>query len=110
MVPEFPSHIWWSYAADRQSIASSLYHWFNLLEAAFWFVLAGIVAVRFLRNRRSLLEIVYSIALITFGLSDVLESWALTTCLIAGKGSNLAVLLWLRRFIIQKYYPQAKMI
>lgn len=63
---------------------------------------------RFWRQRRSGLELLYALAFVTFGLSDLYEAWRLESWLLLAKGVNLAALLALRRHILRRFYPQSK--
>ena len=100
---------WWSYDAGEQNLALTGYHYFNLFEAAVWFVFAGLVAIRYAKHRCSRLEPVYSLAFLCFGLTDVQEAWALTSWLIWIKFGNLIALFWLRATIIKRCYPGSKL-
>jgi len=100
-------HTWWQFSDDTNFFAS-LYHYFNLAEAAVWFVLGALVALRFFRFRHSNMEIVYSIAFLAFGVSDVLEAWKLTSWLLWTKLVILLGLFMLRRHVIRTYYPEYK--
>jgi hypothetical protein len=97
------THTWWQY---RQSSSLSLaYHCLNLVEGMIWLILALLVAARFLRWRKSWLEIFYALAFLTFGLTDFREAYRLESWLILLKGANLVLLLWLRREVIRCLYP-----
>jgi hypothetical protein len=45
----------------------------------------------------------------TFGLTDFREAYALESWLIWLKAANLLVLLWLRSFVISRYYQESKL-
>ncbi|HEY1068807.1 MAG TPA: hypothetical protein VGE52_21985 [Pirellulales bacterium] len=96
---------WWRYPATAPTWHDRLYSGFNLLEGAVWLVLAGIVLRRFLKHRKSRAEVAYALAFATFGLTDLYEAHALTSGLIALKGINLVVLLWLRSLVVKRHYP-----
>ena len=100
------THVWWRYGGAGGW--SAAYHWFNLVEALVWFVFGGFVLARFLRQRRSAFELIYALAFVTFGLSDLREAWQLESWLLLAKGVNLGLLLALRRHILRRYYPQSK--
>lgn len=102
---------WWSWTRT----GSEAYSWtdfacrgFNFIEAAAWFCFAGLVFRRWRRHRRSSLEVWYVLAFILFGISDVIEAWILTSWLLWWKGINLASLFYLRRTVMQRFYPDAK--
>jgi hypothetical protein len=99
---------WWRYSSDEPFGFSEVYHWFNIAEGTAWLLIAGLVFHRFLRRRKSGLEIVYAATFVTFGLSDFVEARALTTGLIFAKGANLVLLLLLRRRLVRRYYPASK--
>ena len=85
------------------------YHWFNLFEAGVWFVFTALVLYRWARHRHSLLEPAYAAAFFLFGVTDVLESQALTSWLIWLKLANLIALIWLRAIVIRRFYPGSKL-
>jgi hypothetical protein len=82
---------------------------FNFVEAAAWFVFAALVSIRWRRNRRSSLELWYVLAFVLFGISDVIETWSLTSWLLWWKGVNLVALFLLRRRVMRQCYPEAKL-
>lgn len=98
----------WRYSVVQPSTFSVAYHWFNLGEGLAWCLIALLVLRRFMKTRRSSLEVVYAIAFVTFGVSDFVEAYALTVWLILAKGVNLLAILSLRRFILRHYYPEAR--
>jgi hypothetical protein len=87
---------------------SHVYHWFNIAEGAAWCAIAYLAMRRFVKHRKSRLEIVYAAAFVTFGVSDFVEAHTLTTWLILAKGANLALLFALRRYLLGRYYPGSK--
>ena len=56
-----------------------------------------------------LLEIAYSFAFLTFGVTDFREAYALDSWLIWLKAGNLLILLWLRSLVIKRFYPESKL-
>jgi hypothetical protein len=102
-------HVWWEYQTANDPLFARLYHYGNLAEGGAWLAVAALVFVRYLRHRRSRLEVVYALAFVLFGLSDFREAYRLESWLIWGKGMNLLALFGLRRFIVQNYYPAAKL-
>lgn len=100
------THVWWDYAAA--DAFGHVYHGFNLVEGIAWFVVAGLVLRRYRRERNSPLELVYAAAFVTFGLSDFREAYVLESWLIWAKGLNLAALLAMRHYLLQRYYPTSK--
>lgn len=99
---------WWSWASGDRSWHSLFVHWFNLFEATVWWFFGGLVLLRFVRQRRSGLEPVYSAAFFTFGLTDLAESFALTSWLIWIKLLNLIALWWLRRTVMRRHYAASR--
>ncbi len=104
---------WWSWSRPGKEP----YTWvdivcrdFNFLEAASWFVFAILVLLRWRRNRSSSLELWYALAFLLFGVSDLIEAWVLTSWLLWWKGVNLVALYLLRRSVMRKFYPDAKLI
>lgn len=102
----FITHVWWDYAAADSF--GRVYHGFNLVEGIAWFVVALLVLRRYRRERKSSLELVYAAAFATFGLSDFREAYVLESWLIWAKGLNLAALLAMRHYLLQRYYPTSK--
>jgi hypothetical protein len=100
---------WWKYPSPRVSWIDVVYHGFNLFEGSVWIVLSCLVLRRFLRHRRSSIELAYAVAFFTFGLTDFREAYVLETWLIWVKGANLIALLWLRSVVIRRYYPASKL-
>lgn len=98
---------WWSYDPAADWFAQP-YHWMNLIEGCAWLIFAALVLRRYLAHRHSPLELLYSLAFVTFGLSDFREAYVLQTWLILFKGVNLAALIYLRWIILRCYYPQAR--
>lgn len=80
-------------------------YWFNLTEAAAWFVIAGLVVVRWARFRRSFEELFYAGLFAMFGLTDVREAFVLETWLLWVKALNFAAIVWLRQRLLKTHYP-----
>ena len=108
LLPQWLAQSWWRYSSDEPFGFSEIYHWFNIAEGTAWCLIAGLVVRRFLRRRKSGLEIAYAATFVTFGLSDFVEARALTTALIVAKGANLVLLLFLRRRLLRRHYPASK--
>ena len=79
------------------------------MEATAWFLFAALVLYRWWRHRRSSLELWYALAFVLFGLSDLIEARWLTSWLLWWKGVNLVALFWLRRTVLRRYYPDARL-
>jgi hypothetical protein len=102
---------WWSWSrADNEP-----YTWidiacrdFNFVEAACWFLFAAFVLLRWQKYRRSSLELGYALAFVLFGVSDLIEAWFLTSWLLWWKAINLVALYLLRRSVMRRFYPDAK--
>jgi len=90
------------------TLADNWAYWFNLAEALAWFVIAGLILLRWRRNRRSREEWIYAGLFVAFGLTDVREAFVLQSWLLWVKAVNLLAILWMRRRILRKYYPEAK--
>lgn len=99
---------WWQYNLDRSLTFSSPYHWFNLAEGTAWLLFATLVLRRFLRHRKSRMELAYCLAFVTFAASDFREAWMQTSWLIWLKILNLVALLYLRRAVMSQHYPTAR--
>ncbi len=98
---------WWSYH-PAGGWFTHVYSWFNVVEGIFWLVFAALVLRRYLKHRRSPTELAYAAAFFTFGLSDFRESYILQSWLVLFKGINLAALLWLRWYVLRRFYPEIK--
>jgi hypothetical protein len=99
---------WWRYATDDGGWFGPVYHWFNIVEGCFWVVFAVLVLRRYARHRKSRAEIGYAIAFAVFAATDFREAWVQSSPLIWFKLANLIVLLWLRRSIMARFHPDAK--
>jgi hypothetical protein len=100
---------WWRYRPDETPWVSVPYHAFNLFEGTAWLVLSILVLGRYLKGRRSGIEVAYSLAFFTFGLTDFREAYALDSWLIWVKLINLIVLFRLRTVVIRRFYPGSKL-
>ncbi len=100
---------WWQYPDPIDPWFSVPYHYFNLIEGTCWIVFAGLVLRRHLSNRRSRLEILYSLAFFTFGLTDFREAYALESWLVWVKLMNLIALIRLRSKAIRRWYPDSRL-
>ncbi len=100
---------WWRYDPRATPWVAVPYHAFNLFEGCAWVVFAGLVLYRRWRHQRSRLELWYSLAFFTFGLTDFREAYALSSWLIEVKLVNLLVLLKLRFEVIRRFYPTSKL-
>ena len=69
----------------------------------------GLVLARYLRWRRSSIEAGYALAFVSFGLTDFVEAYALSSWLIWVKLANLIVLARLRAIVIRLYYPTSRL-
>lgn len=98
----------WEYQPAAATLADELYRGFNVLEGLAWCLLAMLVLARYLRHRNSVLEIAYAAAFFVFGLSDFREASSLQPWLILAKGANLLILLWLRAWVIHRFYPASR--
>lgn len=101
--------VWWDYRTAADPLFADIYHYGNLLEGSAWLAMGVMVFVRYLRQRRSWIEIAYAAAFVAFGLSDFREAYRLESWLVLAKGINLVTLLCLRRRIVTDYYPSARL-
>lgn len=92
---------WWTYHLSAGWF-HHLYSWFNVAEGWFWLLFAALVLNRYLKHRRSAIEIVYALAFFTFGLSDFREAYVLETRLVVFKAINLLVLIYLRWHVLKQ--------
>jgi len=100
---------WWTYDPATVSGWGLTYRWFNLGEAAVWLLCAVFVLNRWRRFRRSPVELLYALALTTFGLTDVREASVISAALVLVKGVNLVALLWLRAHVMRRWYPDSRL-
>lgn len=100
---------WWRYRPGVDPWVYAPYHAFNLFEGAVWGVLGGLVLARYVRERRSRLEVAYAVVFLTFGLTDFREAYALDSWLVWIKLVNLIVLFWLRASVIRRFYPDSRL-
>jgi multisubunit Na+/H+ antiporter MnhE subunit len=100
---------WWQYTPEDGQWFTTIYHWFNVAEGCAWVVCAGLVFRRFLTHQKSPSEIYYAIAFLAFAVTDFAEAWKQSSWLIWLKLLNLIVLFQLRRKIMSRYYPKAKL-
>lgn len=100
---------WWTYSADA-SWLDEIYHWFNLAEGVAWIVCAGFVSRRYLRQRKSRIELVYAVAFLTFALTDFREAWVQQSWLLWLKLINLVILFRLRRTVMNRLHPNARLV
>jgi hypothetical protein len=101
---------WWTWDPTSAGIGDVAYRWFNLAEAAAWFVFGLMVFHRWRRHRHSGIEVVYAAAFVLFGLTDVREAWQQSALLLAVKGAVLAGLLTLRCVVRHRYYPESMLL
>lgn len=100
--------IWWTYDAEEPFGFSACYHWFNILEGLVWLVFSALVLLRFLRNRRSQIELCYCALFAAFGVSDLFEAWQQSSWLIWLKLLNLYGLVRARAHVMRRHYPEAR--
>lgn len=102
-------HTWWSWTDGDRSWHSTAVHAFNLAEGSIWGVFSVLVLVRHVRFRRNRAELLYSLAFLTFGITDIVEAYALTSWLIWIKLANLIVLWKLRATSLRNWYPETRL-
>jgi hypothetical protein len=104
------THVWWSWAGDKNTPGSAFYSNFNLYEGFWWWIVSAYMLQRFLRNKQKTgLEFSYYLSFVLFGMTDFIEMYFLTSWLVAVKGINLAMIFALRHDIVRKIYPGLKM-
>lgn len=99
---------WWQYA-DATSWLDELYHWFNMFEGTAWLVFFALVLRRFANHRQSPMELYYALAFLTFALTDFREAWLQQSWLLWIKLLNLIALFLLRRHVMRRFYPDARL-
>lgn len=102
---------WWSWSratSEPRTWIDVACRDFNFVEAFAWFVFSILVYRRWRRFRRSSLELWYAFAFVLFGVSDAIEAWVLTSWLLWWKVINLTALFLLRRSVMRRLYPTAK--
>jgi hypothetical protein len=87
---------WWRWQPLNAGWGDRIYHWFNLMEAAVWFICAAAVLWR-TQPRSYGVDYRLAAALVIFGISDVVEAWFLSLPLAAVKLLVLIALLRFRR-------------
>ena len=100
---------WYAYRSGNPDWIETPYHIFNLFEGLVWVTISMLVLARFIRFRRSVIEVIYAGAFFTFGLTDFREAYALQSWLIWLKAANLLALIRLRSIVIKRYYPASKL-
>ena len=103
------THTWWQYNVHSVDLFDTIYHWFNILEGCAWILFALLVLIRFLKNCCSTLELWYCFSFFSFAMTDFYEAFAQTSWLIWLKLINLILLLMIRRKVMTKHYPAAKL-
>lgn len=98
---------WWTFQPESASVWSYLYRGFNITEGFFWIGFAIVVMLRFFRNRKSNLEVLYAIVFFIFGLTDFVEAYEMSAPLLLAKAVIVVALFTLRSFVHQKFYPTA---
>ena len=74
---------------------------FNYAEAACWFICAGMVIVRYVKLKKSKMEILYGLSFFAFSLTDVMETCGTTLLLLMLKGVCILALLAFRKLALQ---------
>jgi len=82
---------------------------FNALEAAAWFAIGAWVFARYLRNRKSPLEILYAVLFVAFGLTDIREIASLPVWLLLLKAIILAAIVAIRGNLKRHHYPTLRL-
>lgn len=85
------------------TLFDQLYVYFNWFEAFGWFAFSCFIWLRYLKQRRTPLELIYGLYICLFGLTDVLEVYKLTVGLFATKAIILLSILVCRHYVLQQY-------
>ena len=93
----------YDYAVD--GAWATFYYWFNFTEAMTWILIGAYVFVRFLRSRKSNLEIIYTLLFFIFGLTDFRELQNLPIWLLVFKGLIFVSILY-TRYLLKQFYPR----
>lgn len=88
---------------DPKGNFETLYVAFNWFEAFGWFVFSLFVWWRYLKNRRTKLELIYGLYFLLFGITDVVEVYKLTLGLFATKAIVLLSILVCRYYVVLAY-------
>ena len=80
---------------------------FNFVEALAWHAFAIFVLYRFLRRRKTRVELLYAFSFLLFGLSDLIEMGGLSVGLLLFKGACIAAILAARQHVLH-FYPGKK--
>jgi len=76
---------------------------FNFIEAILWFGIAIYVLLRYIRNKKTGYELLYVLSFFVFGVTDIIEAWGMTLCLLLLKGVCLLAIFQGRKLVITKY-------
>lgn len=101
--------VWWAWPETSRQLFDWVYHWFNIIEGCAWLVFAGLVLRRAMTHSRSGLEFAYALAFCVFAVTDFREALEQSSWLIWLKLINLIALFWLRRSVMLRWYPEAKL-
>lgn len=96
------------YDAEEPFGFSACYHWFNILEGLVWLVFSALVLLRFLRHRKSRIELCWCAFFAAFGVSDFVEARQQSSWLIWLKLFNLYGLVRTREHVMRRLYPEAR--
>ena len=86
-----------------QGLFETCYVYFNWFEALSWFCLAAYVWGRFIKYRRTRLELIYGFYILVFGLTDMFEVYQLTAVLFLTKVLVLLSILVCRFYVVREY-------
>jgi hypothetical protein len=76
---------------------------FNYIEAVFWFGIALYVLFRYIKNRKTWYELLYTLSFFVFGVTDLIEVWGMTLGVLLLKGVCLLAIFQGRKLVIEKY-------
>lgn len=83
---------------------------FNAMEALFWFGCGGYVLRRNAAGHRAGLESLYALLFVLFGLTDVIETFQVSSPLIWVKLFILVPLFVIRRNVLASYTPRPRLV
>ena len=76
---------------------------FNCIEALCWFYISISIIFRYLRHKKTKMEILYAISFFAFALSDVIETSGITLLLLLFKGVCILAIVGFRNNIRLMY-------
>lgn len=100
---EFANYVLVDPASDSLVDYQPWYVGFNFFESACWLIFGMVVAVRYLRYRKTPFEALYALAFLLFAFTDLVETTGLTVMLLLFKLACLLALIPLRKLVLAHY-------